>query len=156
MADSSLLPHVTPEKYSPLEALMRSAMRRFGDFGAARVEGELSLLLLDLANQVLEDLMMHPYWTGGTIPYYTHQSEVREVPDLIMLYGLVAHYAFQQASDKTQPSMQLYNRTMNQMLYRLNGGATNTTGNPRVELHPPEQSDGSYRRTSDGRRDRDV
>ena len=108
--------------YSPLENLIRSALVRAGNFSPARVDGEVMMMMLELANRVIEDVRRHPYWTGGDINYYTHQSESRSIPDLIMIDGLTAHYMIQQGSEKSALAMRMYQSNTTDIFYERSYG----------------------------------
>lgn len=115
-------PQIIDGDYSPLEALIVQSLRRFGDFNAQSADGNTILLLLDLANSVIDDVRTHPYWDGTALDYYTHPSETREIPDSIMRAGLLYYYSDQQNSGKTPSKTAAYLRTLNsQLWYRLNG-----------------------------------
>ena len=57
-------------KFSPLEDLVRSALVRAGNFSPSRIDGEVMMMFIELANRVVEEVRRHPYWTGGDIDYY--------------------------------------------------------------------------------------
>jgi len=108
--------------HSPLESLVRSALVRSGNFSPARVDGEVMMLMIELANRVIEDIRRHPYWEGGDIDYYIDQTQTRAVPDIIMIDGLTAHYMIQQASEKAVLAMRLYQSNMSDILYERKYG----------------------------------
>ena len=113
------------EKFTPLESLVRSALVRAGNFSPSRVDGEVMMMMIELANRVIEDVRQHPYWTGGEIDYYTDTQERRHIPDMIMIDGLSAHYFVQQGSDKAMVHLQLYQSGMTNILHqRSHGNAT--------------------------------
>jgi hypothetical protein len=116
-------PHLPGKGHSPLDALIRSALRRYGDFQADSVEGEAALLLLELANLVIDEIQQHPYWTPeDEIEPYEALTDVRAVPDPIIVAGLLAHLSIQQASAKQKTYYPLYTQTINAYLWRrLNG-----------------------------------
>lgn len=119
MVDTSpLSPHLS-DQYSPLSALIASALRRFGAFPSAKVDGNTTLMFVELANEVIDDIRSHPYWDKTSIKYYTSQEEVRSIPDPIMRAGLIAKYAIQQQSDKASTLVPIYYRTLNQELWRI-------------------------------------
>jgi hypothetical protein len=105
------------EKYSPLENLVRSALVRAGNFSPSRVDGEVMMLMIELANRVIEDVRQHPYWEGGDIDYYNDITEWRAIPDMIVIDGLTAHYFIQQGSDKAMIFLQLYQSSMSNILH---------------------------------------
>lgn len=108
---------------SPLETLALSALRRFGDGAADLADARTMLMMVDIANEIVEDIRAHPYWPQGIlVPYYVSVSDIRPIPDPIILNGLLAHYAVQQGSDKAQLYVPRYQRLMNQILWnRLSG-----------------------------------
>ena len=105
------------EKYSPLENLVRSALVRAGNFSPSRVDGEVMMLMIELANRVIEDVRQHPYWEGGDIDYFNDITEWRAIPDMIMIDGLTAHYFIQQGSEKAMIFLQLYQSNMANVLH---------------------------------------
>ena len=88
------------EKFSPLEDLVRSALVRAGNFSPSRIDGEVMMMMIELANRVVEDVRKHPYWNGGDLDYYNDPTEFRAIPDMIMIDGLTAHYLIQQGSER--------------------------------------------------------
>jgi len=119
--DSTSNPHITDE-YSPLETMIMQAVRRFGDFSPGTMSGDAALMFIEFANMVLDEVRMHPYWDGTELDYYQHLSDVRQVPDVIMVSGLLYHYASQQGSEKAQQYAAAFIRTISQQLWRrLNG-----------------------------------
>lgn len=117
MAGNSSL---TPQKESPFSALsmlIMKALRRFGDFNPGTVEGETNLMFMDFANEIIEDIRLHPYWDGSTINYYIHLEEKRPIPDQVVVNGLLAKYSEQQDSDKKKMYEAKYLRSLNMYLY---------------------------------------
>jgi len=106
------------EKFTPLENLVRSALVRAGNFSPSRVDGEVMMMMIELANRVIEDVRQHPYWDGGDIDYYTDIQERRPIPDMIMIDGLSTHYFIQQGSDKAMVHLQLYQSNMANVLHQ--------------------------------------
>jgi hypothetical protein len=124
---SNVNPHIRDE-YSPLETLAMQALRRYGDFAPGTVDGDVILMFIEFANMVIDDIRMHPYWEGDDPPYYTSQSETRQIPDPVIIAGLLFHYAAQQQSSKIQSYAPNYFRTLNQQLWRLKNGNTKLRG----------------------------
>lgn len=113
--------------FTPLENLVRSALTRAGNFSVSRVDGEVMMMMIELANRVVEDVRQHPYWTGGDIDYYADITQSRAIPDMIMIDGLTAHYFIQQGSEKAMIFLQLYQAGMNNILNeRTNGNKAYT------------------------------
>ena len=57
-----LAPHVfRGSKHAPLENLVAIALRRYGDFSSRRVTGDVVLMFIELANEVVEMINSHPY-----------------------------------------------------------------------------------------------
>ena len=108
--------------YSPLEELIMQALRRHGEFTPSTVDGDVSLMMLEFANEVLEEVNSHPYWTGLELKPYVSIQDARPVADNIIVLGLIFHYAVQQHSSKAQPASEKFFRTMNQTLYRAKHG----------------------------------
>jgi hypothetical protein len=115
-------PHII-EGASPLEVLAMRALRRYGDFHPGTVDGDVILMFIDFANEILQDLRGHPYWSTP-IEDYTSQTETRPVPDNIIVTGLLYRYAIQQMSAKAPVYERLYFQTMNQTLWNLLNGNT--------------------------------
>jgi len=105
------------EKFTPLESLVRSALVRAGNFSPSRVDGEVMMLMIELANRVVEDVRQHPYWEGGDVDYYQDITERRPIPDMIVIDGLTAHYFIQQGSEKAMMFLQLYQANMANILH---------------------------------------
>lgn len=119
-----LNPHKDQASYSPLELLVRSVLRRFGDV-SMRVDPDVMLMMIEYGNRVIEDIKDHPYRSGTASPdYYITQTDTRPVPDLIMQAGLLAYYAIDQGSEKAQLYYDLYAKTMNRILYERKYGNT--------------------------------
>jgi hypothetical protein len=121
MANSNTNPQIR-ENYSPLNTLVLQAIRRYGDFHPGTVDGDVMLMFLEFANQIIDEIRMHPYHDGSEIDYYQGPTDVRAIPDPILVQGFLYHYAVQQGSEKLQMYMPMYNRTLNQLLWnKLNG-----------------------------------
>ena len=129
-------PQAQRESYSPLEPLIHSALARSGNFSPARVDGQVMNMMIEFANRVIEDIRRHPYgWEE--IDYYTHQSETRPIPDMIMIDGLTAHYMIQQASEKAPLFLQIYQANLSDILYQR------MYGNQSLELGIPDRTKGT-------------
>ncbi len=136
--DSQTNPHII-DSNAPLRTLSMQALRRFGDFNATTIDGDVLLMFLEFANIVIDDVRQHPYaprttyssTSGDTtttatsmdvIEYYRSIEETRPINDQIIVSGLLAHYSLQQGSEKAEIYMPAYFKTMNQQLWReLNG-----------------------------------
>lgn len=117
-------PHVR-EKNSPLNTLSLQALRRFGDFHPSTVDGDVMLMFLEFANMVIDDVRQHPYHTATTdIDYYQSPTDIRAVDDQIIISGLLMHYAIQQASDKVEFYVPMYQRQLNEKLWHGYNGNT--------------------------------
>ena len=123
-------------KHAPLENLVAIALRRYGDFSSRRVTGDVVLMFIELANEIIEMINMHPYYTGNTIEYYNSQTDIREIEDAIMVRGLLALYAEQQASEKYPNSRMEFARHLNGILY-----SRKYKGGVRHEMTPLENTD---------------
>jgi len=135
-ADSQTNPHITNGN-SPLRTLSMQALRRFGDFNATTVDGDVLLMFLEFANMVIDDVRSHAYaprttyssttgtsTTNDVIEYYRSVEEIRNVDDQIIVAGLLAHYSLQQGSNKAEIYMPIYYKTLNQQLWRALNGNT--------------------------------
>jgi len=107
---------------SSLQMIGEMALRRMGDFSSGSVSGEVFNMFVELGNRIVEDIRIHPYWDGGDIDYYVSLEERRGIPDMILLDGVVAHYALQQGSKKAEMFTKLYYRNLNQILYERKFG----------------------------------
>ena len=123
-------PHIR-EKHSPLQALAMQALRRYGDFHPGTIDGDVMLMFIDFANMIIDEVRAHPYApleSGKTtiqpIDYYVSQTDVREIKDIIIVQGLLYHYAVQQGSDKIQFYMPTYYNTLNRELWEAKNGNT--------------------------------
>lgn len=118
---SDTAPNIRRE-YAPLDALIVRALRRMGDFSPGSVDAQLILLMVDFANQIIDEVRAHPYWTGEEVSYYEHPTDWRAIPDGIIVSGLAYHYAAQQGSQKAAGFGPQYIRDLNRGLWqRLNG-----------------------------------
>lgn len=132
---------------TPLENLFQSALRQFGETSVGSINGDVALLMIEFANEIIEDIRTHPYQKfnnrDGTtttivtdLRYYTDKSERREIPDGIMIAGLLARYSIQQSSEKSKMFWSKYTKTMNQLLFNrwseLQGSGGNDFPAPRV------------------------
>jgi hypothetical protein len=113
--------------YSPLEELIMQALRQHGEFAPSSVDGDVSLMLMEFANEVVEEVNSHPYWTGEIIEPYVSIQEARAIPDNIIMLGMLFHYSVQQNSSKAQYASEKFFRTMNQKLYRTKHGTLQPT-----------------------------
>ena len=112
---SNANPHIK-SGYSPLRTLCMSALRRYGEFSPGTVDGDVLLMFIEFANMVIDDIRMHPYaptkndtdsaGTNIVVPvtfdYYEGLDDVREIDDVIIVQGILYHYAMQQGSEKLQ------------------------------------------------------
>lgn len=116
-------PHLPGGGHSPLDALIRQALRRYGDFAVDTIDGEVALMLLEFANLILDDIEQHPYWrSDAPLEPYAALTDNRPVPDPIIVAGLLAHLSIQQQSEKRQTYFPLYQQALNTQLWRrLNG-----------------------------------
>lgn len=113
-----------------LGKLCAEALREFGDFSPGSVNGDVGLMLLGFANNVIDEVRAHPYWPGERLDYYEHPTDNRQVPDNIVKAGVKYFYADQQGSSKTGPLGQAFIRTLNRELwYQLNG-------NTKIQVRP--------------------
>lgn len=136
MADISTSPQIKDEN-SSLETLALRALRRYGEMSPSTVDAETILMFMDYANNVLDDVMEHPYWQKGyEVPYYIHVTQSRPVPDSLLLAGLIAKYALDQTSAKSQKYEGDYYKRLNQMLARAKFGVGAT-----FELMPVDYTD---------------
>ena len=138
MPSSESNPHIH-DTYSPLETLIFQALRRYGEFAPGSVDGESILMMIEFANLVIEDVRRHPYWDGTQLDYYQSQSDVRPIPDPIVVAGLLANLAVQQASQKSQIYLPLYYRQMNQILH------TRNIGNDQPVMKLPDKTVNGYK-----------
>ena len=105
--------------YAPLEQLVLRALRRYGEMSPSTMDADTMLEFIDYANSTLDDVMGHPYWTNGvTIPYYTHQTDARPVPDNLVLQGILGRYAVDKESTKGATYINEYFLKLNQLLAR--------------------------------------
>ncbi len=116
-------------EYSPLSSLLRCALRRYGDVNAGAAYPETQAMLLEMANEVVEEVNMHPY-TKVITPYYVHTEDVRPIADAIVIAGVLYLYAEQQNSQKAGTYRAKFYLTMNRILSRL------TIGNGPIEVRP--------------------
>lgn len=123
MAHDLTNPQVTDD-YAPLERLINQALVRYGDYFPETSDGEVSSVMLQYANEVIEEIRQHPYASDEDINrrYYNSITEKRSVPDPIMIIGMAFHYATDQLSAKSQPLGRRYYQLLNSIMWRkLNG-----------------------------------
>lgn len=136
-------PHIK-DVYSPLQKLAMSALRRYGEFAPESVDGNVMLMFIEFANEVIDDIRVHPYFSDAyEIEYYTHHTESRSIPDTIIIHGLMFKYAAQQASEKTQMYGPLYYKVMNQILYTEYARNSQLSIVPMDEGSNPKYKDGA-------------
>lgn len=122
---SNVIASTVRDEYSPLNELIAKAIRRFGDFSAQSVQGDVENMFIEFANQIVDEYTQHPYFDGRQgVEYYSSATEFRPIEDQIMLAGLIAHYSFQQMSEKSPGYQTLYYRTMNQLMWKALNGNT--------------------------------
>ena len=141
MSDTPLNRHIVDD-YSPLETLILQALRRYGEFSPATMDGDVSMMFIEFANMVVDEVRNHPYHTGEAVPYYSALTDRRTVPDPIMVAGMLLHYAVQQGSQKVQLYAPNYFRQLNQHLwFKLNG-------NTKIRMRVVD--DGTHKTAADG------
>ena len=124
-------PHIRDD-YSPLSAIIMQVIRRDGEFHPSTIDAELAYMFLEFANEIVDDVLTHPYHTGEAIDYYTAIDEARPIEDTILHAGLHARYATQQGKGSMQYLVPMYARKLNQRLWhKLNG-------NTPIQMHIPD------------------
>lgn len=119
LAKQNLNPHLSGNsEYSELQELVVDALRQYGEMEPGTVLGAVQTMMIDFANEVIEDVMTHPYHDGTIIRYYETPTQAREVPDLAMKYGLMYRYAKQQSSEKEDKFREDYYAKLNQLMFR--------------------------------------
>jgi len=129
--NSNINPHVR-DSYSPLSTLAMQAIRRFGDFAPGTIDGDVMLMFIEFANQIVDDVRLHPYHDGQPIDYYQSAEDARPIPDNIVIAGLLYQYAMQQGSQKLELYMPNYHRTLNSQLWY------NVSGNSQIQMRVPD------------------
>lgn len=136
MARTASTPNLQ-KPFATLEDMVMLALRQYGDSNPGTMDGDTKMMFIGFANDIIEEIIAHPYWLGAPPHYYTHQQETRMIPDTIMIAGLKYHYAVQQQSSKAGAYGPIYYRTMNRVLYnRLYGNTT-------IELGTVDVADGT-------------
>jgi len=118
--------------YTPLQTLAEQALRRFGDFAPGTSDGQVLLMFIEFANEIIDEVRMHPYHDGRSLPYYESLSDRRGVDDQIIIAGLLLKYAEQQTSDKVQIYGPKYYQTLNRQLWAI------INGNTKIEVNPTD------------------
>lgn len=119
---------------TPLQELARRALRRYGETSPDSFGAESMMLFVDYANEVVDDILGHPYTPPGLrLDYYVNLAERRQVPDHIMLAGLMARHAAQQKSEMAPAFWGSYYSTLNRIMLRARFGAA-----PEFEMSPPD------------------
>ena len=124
MSDTRLHPQSETDDGTPLANLISSALRRYGD-GAGTVGGNTVLMMVEFANEIIDDIRMHPYASDDdmVLAYYKHPSETRDIDDAVMIVGLMAKYAVQQVdAGRGDYLLRSYFHAMNQSLWRRKNG----------------------------------
>ena len=119
-------PHIkdTP---SPLRTVIGQALRRYGDFSGASVQGEAASMFLEFANAVVNDWNFHPSLEKqDSVEHYVSVDESRALPDVVLLQGLLMHYAAQQASQKFPLYQGAYYQALNSEAHKVWTGGRNT------------------------------
>lgn len=129
-------PHLT-EPYSSLETLAFQALRRYGDMHPGTVDGDVIMMFIEFANLVIEDLRAHPYWDAVYMDYYVHPTDIRPIPDPIMVAGLMYHYSMQQSSQKLEIYAPAYFRLTSRILFNRK------YGNGPIEMSPVDRATGN-------------
>ena len=109
---------------SPLQTLAMQALRRYGDFHPGTVDSDVILMFIEFANMVIDEIRQHPYHDNTDIDYYTSPTDTRPVKDIIIVSGLLFHYATQQGSEKISLYMPTYYSTLNRELWNKKNGNT--------------------------------
>lgn len=117
MAEFGTSPHIV-DGPSPLETMALRAIGRYGETSPSTLEGEFILKMIDYANAVIDDILEHPYWDKTPLPYYQHVTQVRAIPDSILIAGLLSKMATDLASQRAQRYEIEYFKRMNQVLLR--------------------------------------
>lgn len=125
---------------TPLETLIASAIRQFGDASSGAINGDVSLMMVEFANEIIEQIRVHPYQTYTDdnnvvhtvikdLRYYTHHTEKRDIPDTILVKGLLARYAMQQGSKRAQALWGVGLQTLNSVMFNRWSEAQGMGGN---------------------------
>ena len=110
---------------SPLSTLVFQALRRFGDFNATTVSGDVMMMMIEFANEVIDDIRQHRYYVGSPVlDYYLSVDDVRPVNDSIIRAGLLFRYAAQQGSEMMERYAPAYWKTLNQHMWNDLAGNT--------------------------------
>ena len=110
---------------APLKELMASGLHLFGDSSFESHDGTLPFLLMTLANSVVVEVNQHPYREHlPPVELYGDLSSRRDIPDLVMTYGIAGMYATQQQSAKGPMLMAQYYKLMNQLFWNAKNGNT--------------------------------
>ena len=101
------------------------ALRRYGETSPSTVEPELLLTFLDYANWIVDQIHVHLYNpVGNEIDYYTHITESRDIPDHVVVAGLLYKHAFDNGSQKTGGYLSEFQNAMGAVLHRKRFGAS--------------------------------
>lgn len=110
--------------HAPLEILATQAFRQYGEMAAGSTIGSDILMILELANRVIDEINVHPYWQIAKVEHYQHQTETRPIPDQAVRAGILAFYAERDGNEKTPILLRNFYRTLNQsLLFLYNQGA---------------------------------
>jgi hypothetical protein len=123
--------------YGTLSSIAIRALRQYGDMAPDVSYSGVADLMIDFANEIIEDIRQHPYATirDRELDYYTHTEDTREVPDNIMKAGLMHRYASQQESTKAPRLRNKYYNVLNQTLFNRR------YGHQKIEMQPLDKTD---------------
>lgn len=137
----NLSPHLTDGSNSSLSYLSGRAIAQSGEMSQSTTEGDVSLLMLDWANEIVDDIRSHPYYDNvPVLGYYTSLEDKRPIADTLMISGLLAKYMVWLGSKKAPEKEARYFARLNQQMYYAATG-----GSIALELQvvdQPVQSDG--------------
>ena len=126
---SALNPQIA-DPYTPLQNLAYDALREYGEANPGTMDGDTSMLFIRLANKIVEDCRAHSLYPMPDLDYYIAATDIRPIPDIIMLAGLQYYYALQQSSEKIKLKQPEYHSRLNITLYNR------LYGNGKIEISP--------------------
>ena len=107
---------------SPLKSLISATLLQYGNYAPETIASHVRPMFIEFANQVIDEILMHPYGENLSIEHYVQEDETRDIEDSVMIAGLLYHYSLQQLSDKAQVYRPKYMTTMARQLYlKLHG-----------------------------------
>lgn len=101
-----------------LQTMADNTLRRYGEGAASIGDAQIALMFIDFANEILDEMMLHPYWNKGVVEPFLHMEDRRpEISSVVMEAGLLWKYAVRQKSRNADQYAAHFFRLMNNRFY---------------------------------------